>query len=180
MKLNFFQKFSFNFNFFAFIISKRMYCQRHSLYVLSKICCLFFWGCVKNILTGSRLRSRQPKQRNIFFNHFTSLNRISTFFVFLTKSHFFHIYLSIQLSIYLFFCYLDLSLLEACMMTGPERIRLKAVIASLWLRPCRDWPFTDRISSPEPRKYCYLYFEFKGTVKNYKIIYILFLQGYWT
>ena len=97
MKLIFFQKFSFNF--FAFIISKRKYCQRHS-----KICCLFFWGCVKNILTGSRLRSRQPKQRNIFFNYFTSLNHLTYFpffFVFLTKSHYFHIYISIYLSNYL-------------------------------------------------------------------------------
>ena len=46
---------------------------------------------------------------------------------------------------------LDAGRLTIWRLTQPDLILLNTEMASLWLRPCRVWPLTERISSPGGR-----------------------------
>ena len=52
------------------------------------------------------------------------------------------------------------------MFTFPVRIPLKMAMASEWDKPCVEWPFTDKISSPK-----------NLTKKNSKLVAEFFFQG---
>ena len=54
------------------------------------------------------------------------------------------------------------SLLATCTMTLPVRIPLKMAMASECDRPDVEWPFTERISSPEEKEKGYRYTRYTG------------------